>query len=141
MKRSYVVLAFCCLAQMALAEEPYPWDLVKQPKFRKAYHAILGERAREKWLSTLDGPSTPATKTSILGIDYLVMQSCKAHDCGAHHILILYSPASGVAYAKLYEEGKISVLGKPTGEISSALDKLYDEQFGEGDKYDAQKGL
>lgn len=130
MTRSLILLTLCCLTSMAFAEEPYPWELMKDQQFRKAYHAILGEKAGEKWLSTLNGPSTPATRSSILGVEYLVLQLCKPHDCGEHNILIIYSPASHAVYAKLVEEGKASILGKPSGEISSALHRLYNEQFG-----------
>jgi hypothetical protein len=129
--RSLILLTLCCLlSNRAFAEEPYPWELMKDQQFSKAYHAILGGKAGEKWLSTLSGPSTPATKSSILGVEYLVLQSCKPHDCGEHNILIIYSPASHAVYAKLVEEGKATILGKPSAEISSALNRLYEEQFG-----------
>ena len=114
---------------MAFAE-PYPWELLKNDKFRKPYYAMLGEKTGEKWLSTLNGPSTPAKRSPISGVEYLVIQSCKPHDCDTHNILIIYSPVSHDIYAKLVEDGKITMLGKPSVEISSALNRLYEEEFG-----------
>ncbi len=42
-----ILLLFILLASAANAE-PYPWDLVKDGKFNKAYKAALGPKAKER---------------------------------------------------------------------------------------------
>jgi hypothetical protein len=91
---------------------------------------MLGEKVHEKWLSTLSGPSTPARTVTILDVEYLSLQSCKPHACDSNNIVIIYSPSSRRIYGKLVEEGAISKLGNPCTEISAALERLYDEEFG-----------
>ena len=113
-----------------LAEQPYPWELLKDRKFRDDYYAMLGEKVHEKWLSTLSGPSTPARKVTVLDVEYLFIQTCKPHACDSNNIVIIYSPTSLRIYGKLVEEGAISKLGNPSTEISAALERLYDEEFG-----------
>ena len=91
---------------------------------------MLGKKVDEKWLSTLSGPAEPAKKVTILNAEYLFIHSCKPHDCDSHNIVIIYSPTSLRIYGKLVEEGAMSKLGNPSTEISTALDRLYDEEFG-----------
>jgi hypothetical protein len=124
MKRCVTFLGLYLISTLALAAEPYPWELIKDRTFRESYHKILGEKVHEKWLSTLSGPSTPAQKVTILGVEYLSLHSCKPHDCGSNNIVIIYSPKPVRIYAKLVEEGAISRLGKPSPEIAAALDRL-----------------
>jgi hypothetical protein len=130
MKRSITFLSLYFISTLVLAEQ-YPWELLKEDsKFRKSYHAMLGKKVHEKWLATLSGPSTPVTKVTVLDVEYLYLHSCKPHDCGENNIVIIYSPKSLRIYGKLVEQGAITKLGKPSKEIGTELDRLYDEQFG-----------
>jgi len=129
MKLAFLFFNLCLISTLTFAEESYPWDLLKDPKFRDAYRAMLGEKSKQKWLSTLSGPAEPAKKITIAGAEYMWMHSCKAHDCDTHNIVIIYSPASAHAYAKLSEEGAVSILGNPNAEIKAGLDKLYNDEF------------
>ena len=128
----HLFFALCvCVATVAWAAETYPEDLLKDPKFRKAYHAMLGEKKAVKWLATLSGPAEPPKKVTEAGGEYLFFHICKAHDCNVHHIVVLYSASTSRCYAKLSEAGKVSKLGNPSAQVSPALDRLYQEQFGE----------
>lgn len=129
MKRALIFLGLYLISTLVIAE-PYPWELLKDRKFRNAYYAMLGKKTDEKWLSTLSGPAESAKKVTILNVEYLFIHSCKPHDCDSHNIVIIYSPTSFSIYGKLVEEGVISKLGNPSTEISAALDRLYDEEFG-----------
>jgi hypothetical protein len=129
MKRSLIFLSLYLISTLVVAE-PYPWELLKDRKFREPYYAMLGKKTDEKWLSTLLGPAEPAKKVTILDVEYLFIHSCKPHDCDSHNIVIIYSPTSFSIYGKLVEEGVISKLGNPGREISAALDRLYDDEFG-----------
>jgi hypothetical protein len=130
MKRALTFLSLCLISNLALAAETYPWDLLKDRKFRDAYHLMLGKKSNETWLSTLAGPAEPAKKITISDAEYLFMHSCKAHECNSHNIVIIYSPTLLRVYGKLGEDGAVSTLGNPSAEISAALDKLYNEEFG-----------
>ncbi len=130
MKCYLTLLSLYLVSALAFADEPYPWELLKDRKFRESYYAILGKKKDEKWLSTLSGPSTPVRKVTVLDVEYVFIQSCKPHECDSHNIVVIYSPKSLRTYAKLVEEGAASKLGNPSTEISAALDKLYDEEFG-----------
>ena len=130
MKRSVIFLSLYLMSVLAFADEPYPWELLKDRKFRESYYAMLGNKKDEKWLSTLSGPSTPARKVTILDVEYWFIHSCKPHECDSHNIVVIYSPKSLRTYGKLVEEGAVSKLGNPSTEIGAALDKLYDEEFG-----------
>ena len=128
----HLFLVFCvCAATAAWAAETYPEDLLKDAKFRKAYHAMLGPKKAVKWLAALSGPAEPPKKVTEAGEEYLFFHICKAHDCNVHNMVVLYSAATSRCYAKLSENGKASKLGNPSAPISAALDRLYQEQFGE----------
>ena len=129
MKHLFVV--FCvCAATVAWAAETYPEDLLKDAKFKKAYHEMLGAKKSVKWLAALSGPATPPKKVTEAGGEYLFFHICKAHECNVHNIVVLYSASTSRCYAKLSEDGKVSKLGNPNAQISAALDKHYQEEFG-----------
>jgi inhibitor of lysozyme (Ivy) len=131
MKLALTLFSLCLMSDLALAEGPYPWDLLKDRKFRDAYYTMLGKKRSEKWLSALSGPSEPAKKITISDTEYLFVHSCKAHECDSHNIVIIYSPTLLRMYGKLGEDGALSTLGKPSTEISATLDKLYNDEFGD----------
>ena len=125
-------LVFCvCVATAAWAAETYPEDLLKDAKFKKAYLEMLGEKKSVKWLAALSGPAEPPKKVTEAGAEYLFFHICKPHDCGEHHIVVLYSASTSRCYAKLSEAGKVAKLGNPNAQISTALDKHYQEEFGQ----------
>jgi len=128
----HLFLVFCvCVATVSWAAETYPEDLLKDAKFKKAYHEMLGGKKSAKWLAALSGPAEPPKKVTEAGVEFLFFHICKAHDCNVHNMVVLYSASTSRCYAKLSEEGKVSKLGNPNAQISAALDKHYQEQFGE----------
>ena len=130
MKHLFFVF-FVCLARVAWAAESYPEDLLKDPKFRQAYHTMLGEKKSVKWLSTLSGPAEPPKKVTEAGAEFLFFHICKAHDCNVHNMVVLYSASTSRCYAKLREGDRVFRLGKPSAPISATLDRLYQEQSGD----------
>ena len=128
----HLLLVFCvCAATVAWAAESYPEDLLKDAKFKKAYHQMLGAKKSVKWLAQLSGPAEPPTKVKEAGDEYLFFHICKAHECNVHNMVVLYSASTSRCYAKVSENGKVSKLGNPPTQISTALDKHYQEEFGE----------
>jgi hypothetical protein len=122
------LLVFFVLASFANAE-PFAWDLLKDGKFKKAFTAALGPKAKEPWLAELPGPSEEAKKLKIGGKEYLYVHSCKPHACDTHNLVLLYSAESGAVYGKIGEDQEATVIGKPPADVAAELNKLYGKQF------------
>jgi hypothetical protein len=117
-------------AASALAADPMVTtdDLLKNAKFKSAYVAALGPRAKERWLAAMSN-SALVRNVSIGGAVYQVATPCKPHDCGDNNLLLLYAPASGAVHGKLYEKGKTTWIGSPDAAMSAELDKLWKKEF------------
>src|SRR5213594_2554668 len=89
-----IFLLLVLLASSANAE-PYPWDLVKDGKFNKAYKAALGPKAKDPWLTKLDGPSEEGKKVKVGGKEYLFVHSCKQHACDTTTWFCSIQPKAG----------------------------------------------
>jgi len=106
------------------------WDLLRDPKFKSAYYRALGPKVNEKWLASLDGPSREVREIRVDDVDYLLGSSCKAHWCNTSQIVLLYSAARGIVYAKIVEEGKTILIGVPSSAVAAELDRLHTTEFG-----------
>lgn len=118
------------LAGAAHAAEPMVTidDLLKDRKFKSAYLASLGPKAKEKWLATMTN-SALISKVSLAGDTYQVATPCKPHDCADNNLLLLYSPASGAVFGKLYEKGRTTLLGAPSSALAAELERLWKKEF------------
>lgn len=118
------------MAGAAHAAEPMVMtdDLLKDSKFRSAYVAALGPKAREKWLATMTN-SAPVARVALAGDTYQVATPCKPHDCADNNLLMLYSPKSGAVYGKLYEKGRTTLLGAPNPALAAELERLWKKEF------------
>ena len=108
----------------ALAE-PYPWDMLKDGDFKQAYRAMLGTKAKLRWLAKLDGPANPVERIEV-GEDresFILIKACKPHDCTSHNIVVLYSPNQKVTYAKLVESPGSVLLGRPPASLVAILEE------------------
>ena len=103
-------------------------DLLKDPKFKAAYLGALGPKAKERWLAQMSNSSL-VRKVSVGGDEYQVATPCKPHDCGDNNLLLLYSPARGVVYGKLFEKGRSTPLGQPNAAMSAELDRMWNKEF------------
>jgi hypothetical protein len=129
MNRILFFLLFC-LSSSSVFAEPYPWDLLRNDTaFKKEYLKLLGPKASERWLVKLQGPSTPAEKMTINGVDYLYLHSCKPHWCDTDNLILLYSKTNKTLYGKLFEEGTVTWLGEPDQSLSSRIEDLYVKRF------------
>ena len=100
--------------------EPYPWEMLKDSAFTKAYRAVLGARIKQRWLAKLDGPANPVQNITVGGSSesFVLVKACKPHNCNTDNIVILYSPKRKVVYAKLIESYNSSLLGNPSPEVT-----------------------
>jgi hypothetical protein len=99
-------------------------------RFKAAYHAALGARVKEHWLARLDGPAPEPRRLRVAGDEYVLHAVCKAHDCHDNNLVLLYSPARGVAYGTVFERGTTSTLiGAPPPAIATELERLWRRQW------------
>ncbi len=103
-------------------------DLLKNPKFKSAYMAALGPKAKEKWLATMTN-SALVRKVNVAGDEFQVATPCKPHDCGDNNLILLFSPARGAVYGKLYEKGKTTLIGAPDPVMAGELEKMWKKEF------------
>lgn len=122
-------LALCAQAPAKL----YPWDLIKDPDFKRVYVKTINPYAQGegRWLKELKGPSNPAKAITIGSDEYLFLHSCKIHNCNTDNIVILYNRATKHIYAKLFTKGEYKILGQPSTPILDKLNELYRDTFGE----------
>jgi hypothetical protein len=102
-----------------------PWDLLSDRKFKSAYYKVLGPKVREDWLATLDGPAVPTSKINVAGSEYVFASSCKNHDCADNNVVLLYSPALGKVYGKVFDRRRASLIGNPPAPVAAELDRLW----------------
>lgn len=68
---------------------PYLFDLLQQPDFAAAFHALSGAKELPEWTHQ-GGTSTPAQKVTAGGKTLLAVGGCKPHDCPSERIVLLY---------------------------------------------------
>ena len=120
---------FAILFAPLCASAQLPWEMLKNPEFRAAYHDALGAKKTEKWLMSLDGPSVPSTTEVIKGAEYVLSDSCKPHWCNILNIVFAYAPASKKVFGKLVEAGAVSWLGNPPSDVQAMLEVKYAKRF------------
>lgn len=112
---------------------PYLHELLKRPDFSGAYMRIVTQRGVPNWVRQ-GGTSTPSQRVTVGGKPWLLVQSCKPHDCPSEHVHILYEPRSQ-AIAAVFVRDPSAVanatpntdrteliwLGAPDGALKNAL--------------------
>ncbi|GAB3625545.1 Inhibitor of vertebrate lysozyme [Pandoraea terrae] len=112
---------------------PYLHELLKRPDFSGAYARILSMRGLPPWVRQ-GGTSTPSQKVAVAGRPWLLVQSCKPHDCPSEHVHILYEPRSQSIAALFVRDPSAAAnappdadrteliwLGAPDGTLKNAL--------------------
>ena len=97
-----LTLAGTALAQDAPPELPRLSAALKDPGLAAAFDAMTARQPLPDWL---DGSLVEsATRAAAFdGKEWLVMSACKAHDCAAHRIAVLYDPKDGAMHGVLSE--------------------------------------
>ena len=99
--------------------------MLLDPKFKSAYHRALGAKIKVPWLAKLDGPSPLTKKLKVAGTEYVLVSSCKNHDCADNNTVVLYSTVQGMVYGKIYERGKTTLIGAPPPAVVQELERLW----------------
>lgn len=125
-----VALLLAAAGSAAAAEPPMgtPDELLRDARFRSAYAAALGPKAKLPWLARLSN-SALLRPHRFETVEYQIASPCKPHDCAEHNLLLLYAPASGKVYGQLYERGQVTLLGSPSPALSQELGRLWKREF------------
>jgi hypothetical protein len=115
--------------QAAAGAAPDAVALMADPQFKALYHKALGAYASEEWLATLDGPTSPSRTVKVAKKDYLLINSCKNHDCYDNNVVILYSPAKKLVYGKVVINSTHGLFGSPPPAVSQEMEGLWRAQF------------
>lgn len=106
--------------------------LLYNPKAKATYHKALGRLSKEPWLAQLDGPSSENRAVKVAGADYVLISTCKNHDCYENSVVLLYSGAQDVVYGKVYQRGKSTLIGSPPPAVAAELEKLWKAEHRRG---------
>jgi hypothetical protein len=106
--------------------------LLYNPKAKATYHKALGPLSKEPWLAQLDGPSSENKAVKVAGTDYVLISTCKNHDCFENSVVLLYSGAQDVVYGKVYQRGKSTLIGSPPPVVAAELEKLWKAEHRRG---------
>lgn len=106
--------------------------MLLNPKFRAAYYRALGARVKEQWLAKLDGPSPATRRVTVAGREYVLVSSCKDHDCADNNAVLLYSSEFQIVYGKIYQHGRSSLIGVPPAGVARELDRLWKVEWRPG---------
>ena len=72
------------------------------------------------------------TKTTVAGVEYVVANACKNHDCANNNTTLFYSAARKVVYGKVYLAGKSSLIGNPPPAVAKEIGAAWFKEFRKG---------
>ena len=98
--------------------------------FRAAYAKAMGPHMRERWIAVLDGPSPPTRDVRIDGTDYVMLASCKAHECADNSLVVVWSAGTKKLYGLVQKAGENEFVGAPPVPVAEGLQKLWQEEWG-----------
>jgi Inhibitor of vertebrate lysozyme (Ivy) len=103
-------------------------NVMKDAAFRAAYVQALGPLKREAWLIDMDGPGTQRLET-VAGSRYLLVTTCKDHDCGANNMVVLYATAPPALYGEVWRGGRLTAIGNPPPRVALELKKIWNTEW------------
>jgi hypothetical protein len=103
--------------------------LLYNAKAKEIYYKALGPLVKEPWLAKLDGPSSEGQAMKVANADYVMLYTCKNHDCYDNNVVLLWSGVQDVVYGKVYQRGKSTLIGNPAPAVAAELEKLWKKQF------------
>ena len=109
-----------------------PSELLRDPKFKRAYAKALGPLSAEKWLATLSGPAPEVRSLDVGGRPMRLAAVCKPRDCGDNNLVLLYDAASPAVYGLVYQAGRSTLLGNPPPALRNELDRLWRQEWRSG---------
>ena len=65
----------------------------------------------------------------VANADYVMLYTCKNHDCYDNNVVLLWSGVQNVVYGKVNQRGKSTLIGDPPPAVAAELEKLWKKQF------------
>ena len=103
--------------------------LLFNAKAKEVYYKALGPLVKESWLAKLDGPSSEGQAMKVANDDYVMLYTCKNHDCYDNNVVLLWSGIQNVVYGKVNQKGKSTLIGNPPPAVAVELEKLWKKHF------------
>ncbi len=103
--------------------------LLYNAKAKEIYYKALGPLVKESWLAKLDGPSSEGQAMKVANDDYVMLYTCKNHDCYDNNVVLLWSGIQNVVYGKVNQKGKSTLIGNPPPAVAAELEKIWKKQF------------
>jgi len=104
---------------------PAMGKLMKLPAYIYAWQGMMSGETPPPWVTefgaTLDGPPTPTIPVPLDGETYTLGFTCKANDCEANQLYVLFAPEGRDAWGMLAAGDGISWLGRPDKRIQDAI--------------------
>jgi len=111
---------------------PGPAQLAAAPAFAGPYRKALGKLAKEQdWLLALEGPAPDTRSVTVDGREYLVLQSCKAHDCAENNTTLFWNAEKNLVYGKVRAGGKSTMIGAPPPALAKEIGNAWWKQWGQ----------
>ncbi|MGQ6002030.1 MULTISPECIES: Ivy family C-type lysozyme inhibitor [Serratia] len=94
MKKTLIALFLAGLTTSAYAQDELTISKLAADQDTKAeFQKMASNQHLPKWV-TQGGTDSQGQKVNIAGKQYLVLNSCKPHDCGSQRIAVLYATAT-----------------------------------------------
>lgn len=128
-KLGLATLALLLTSLPAAAEEPYLFDVMKNPAYRQAWIAMMsGGDGAPRWLGQVTGKgnyvATPGRRAAIGGANYRFFHACEAHNCAGSQFEVMFTADGRRAYGMLLVEGHPPRwYGGPDAAMQAALAK------------------
>ena len=103
--------------------------LLYNAQVKALYYKALGPLTKESWVAKLDGPSSENKAVKVAGADYVLVSTCKNHDCFENSVVLLWSGVQDVVYGKVYQRGKSTLIGSPPPAVAAELERLWKTEF------------
>ncbi len=96
----------------------YPWELLKDKKFKKLYIKALGELGNIPWIRNISAVGGKNKIVSINGKKYIYITFCKPHFCDTEMVYLLFSPEENKIFGVYLIESDYDFVKIPIGKPS-----------------------
>jgi hypothetical protein len=103
--------------------------LLYNAKAKEIYYKALGPLVKQPWLAKLDGPSSEGQAMRVANDEFVMLYTCKNHDCYDHNVVLLWSGVHNVVYGKVHQKGRSTLIGDPPPAVAAELEKIWKKQF------------
>ncbi len=96
----------------------YPWELLKDKKFKSLYIKALGRLRNIPWIRNMSAVGVKNKIVSINGKKYVYITFCKPHFCDTEMVYLLFSPEENKIFGVYLIESDYDFVKIPIGKLS-----------------------